>query len=93
MSDAAVWNSCLEQMEGCSSHACVTARHIKRHRGVVQKFIGSGVGGPVWDTVWKRSTYNDNNGKSISDELMSEELCGHGARSVAPQEHIQDQLA
>eukprot|EP00971_Amphidinium_carterae_P039738 780542-Amphidinium_carterae.1 len=22
----------------------------------VKKFVGSGVGGPVWDTVWKRST-------------------------------------
>eukprot|EP00971_Amphidinium_carterae_P083625 1655388-Amphidinium_carterae.1 len=24
----------------------------------VKKFVGSGNGGPVWDTVWKRSTYN-----------------------------------
>eukprot|EP00971_Amphidinium_carterae_P182421 3620286-Amphidinium_carterae.4 len=34
----------------------------------VQKFVGSGVGGPVWDNVWKRSTYNMDNGDLISEE-------------------------
>eukprot|EP00971_Amphidinium_carterae_P063513 1257023-Amphidinium_carterae.1 len=43
----------------------------RRDKGV-QKFVGvgSGAGGPVWDTVWKRSTYNDDTGELISDELI-----------------------
>eukprot|EP00971_Amphidinium_carterae_P219891 4365184-Amphidinium_carterae.1 len=35
----------------------------------VQKFVGSGVGGPVWDTVWKRLPYNEDAGELLSDEL------------------------
>eukprot|EP00971_Amphidinium_carterae_P042894 842919-Amphidinium_carterae.1 len=36
----------------------------------VQKFVGSGVG-PIWDNVWKRSTYNMDNGDLISEELTT----------------------
>eukprot|EP00971_Amphidinium_carterae_P298556 5931803-Amphidinium_carterae.1 len=36
MPDVANWNSCLEQIEGCSSHAFVTARHDKR-QGVLTR--------------------------------------------------------
>eukprot|EP00971_Amphidinium_carterae_P008617 169649-Amphidinium_carterae.3 len=49
-----------EQMEGLA--------WSRTDRGV-KTFVGSGVGGPVWDTVWKGSTYNEDDGKLISEEL------------------------
>eukprot|EP00971_Amphidinium_carterae_P248571 4934327-Amphidinium_carterae.1 len=57
------------QQEAAASEALVDKTWSRIDMGV-KRFVASKDGGPKWEKVWKRDTYNLDDGKLIAEELV-----------------------
>eukprot|EP00971_Amphidinium_carterae_P183084 3632970-Amphidinium_carterae.1 len=53
-------------------HPAVVEKTWTRTDHGVKRFVASKDGGPRWEKVWKRATYNLDNGELIAEELVSD---------------------